>query len=64
MRVDIEVSSPLSAGQTVCDRWSASSLPKNCQVALEINVQAFWRLMTEAIDKADEVSPLNNFTGG
>lgn len=33
MRVDIETCSPLSAGQTVCDVWHQSGLPKNCNVA-------------------------------
>lgn len=59
MRVDIETSSPLSSGQTVCDRWHASPLPRNCRVALELDVPAFWRLMVDAIGRADVVSPLN-----
>ena len=34
MRVDIETCSSLSAGQTVCDMWGRSQLPKNATVAL------------------------------
>ena len=34
MRVDIETCSSLSAGQTVCDVWGHSPLPKNANVAL------------------------------
>ena len=34
MRVDIETSSPLSAGQTVCDIWGKSPLGPNATVAL------------------------------
>ena len=33
MRVDIETCSLLSAGQTVCDVWGQSPLPRNCLVA-------------------------------
>ena len=33
MRVDIEVSSPLTAGQTICDIYHWSKLPKNVHVA-------------------------------
>ena len=58
--MDIEVCSELSSGQTVCDKWRASPRPKNCRVALEINVAAFWRLMMEAVARADAVSPLNS----
>jgi hypothetical protein len=34
MHVDIETCSSLSAGQTVCDIWGRSALPKNATVAL------------------------------
>ena len=33
MRVDVETSSPLTAGQTVCDVWGHSGLPPNVDVA-------------------------------
>lgn len=59
MRVDIENSSPLSLGQTVCDIWGHSELPKNCFVALEMDTQRFWEIVIDAIDKADTRSPMN-----
>lgn len=34
LRVDIETASTLSAGQTVCDIWGQSRLPKNCTVCM------------------------------
>ena len=34
MRVDVELASPLSYGQTVCDIWSSSGRPPNVHVAL------------------------------
>ncbi|CAL5224804.1 g7549 [Coccomyxa viridis] len=60
MRVDIETSSPLSAGQTVCDIWGRSPLGPNATVALEADVDSFWESMIAAVMKADMVSPLNS----
>lgn len=61
MRVDIETCSSLSAGQTVCDIWGQSTLPKNCRVAKRMDVDGFWELMTAAIDAADlAAAPMNN----
>ncbi len=34
LRVDVETASTLSAGQTVCDIWGQSRLPKNCTVCM------------------------------
>lgn len=59
MRVDIETSSPLSAGQTVCDVWGQSKRPKNCNVAVRMDVARFWDLLLDAVHKANQVSPLN-----
>ncbi|KAG2425076.1 hypothetical protein HXX76_013985 [Chlamydomonas incerta] len=59
MRVDIETSSALSAGQTVCDVWGQSALPPNANVALSVDVPAFWQLLLEAVARADAASPLN-----
>jgi inosine-uridine nucleoside N-ribohydrolase len=64
MRVDIETLSTLSAGQTVCDIWHQSTLPKNCRVAMAMDVPAFWDLMLEALQRADEASPLNARVAG
>lgn len=59
MRVDIETCSPLSPGQTVCDVWHQSKQPKNCRVAMKMDVDAFWDLMLAAINAADEAAPMN-----
>jgi hypothetical protein len=59
MRVDIETASPLSAGQTVCDVWHYSKLPKNCKVARRMDVPQFWGLMLDALGRADAASPMN-----
>lgn len=59
MRVDIETASVLSAGQTVCDVWHTSALPKNCRVARSVDVDAVWLMMLEAIAACNSDSPLN-----
>ncbi|KXZ50426.1 hypothetical protein GPECTOR_16g600 [Gonium pectorale] len=68
LRVDVETSSPLSAGQTVVDVWgngrscgtaAAPGAPPNADVALRVDVDGFWRLMLAAVERADAVSPLN-----
>ena len=60
MRVDIETGSALSAGQTVCDVWHQSKLPRNCQVAKAMDVEGFWELMLAALCAADRASPFNH----
>lgn len=59
MRVDIEVSSHLSAGQTVCDIWHQTGRLPNCVVATKMDVARFWDLMMDAVRSADGVSSLN-----
>lgn len=59
MRVDIETVSPISPGQTVCDIWHQSKLPKNCRVAKSMDVECFWDLMLAAVDAADAAAPMN-----
>lgn len=59
MRVDIETCSSLSAGQTVCDVWHQSKLPKNCRVAMKMDIDKFWGLMLAAIEAADTAAPMN-----
>lgn len=59
MRVDIETCSTLSPGQTVCDIWHQSNKPKNCRVAMKMDVDKFWDLMLAAIDAADAAAPMN-----
>jgi inosine-uridine nucleoside N-ribohydrolase len=59
MRVDIELHSSLSYGQTVCDIYNMSKKDKNVHVCLKIDVNEFWNLFYDALKKADLKSPLN-----
>lgn len=53
MRVDIERSSVLSRGQTVCNYYGRSSGKSNCRVALKVEVAAFWAEMLECLERAE-----------
>ncbi len=59
--MDIETSSELSAGQTVCDLINVRgrTTEKNATVALKMDVPAFWDLMIQAIATANTVSVMN-----
>ncbi|GLC42326.1 hypothetical protein PLESTB_000659200 [Pleodorina starrii] len=59
MRVDVETCSSLSYGQTVCDVWGQSAAPPNVNVVLQVDVEGVWRLLLEAVARADAGSPLN-----
>lgn len=59
MRVDVETSSSLSSGQTVCDTWQQSSKPKNVTVAQSVDVDACWGIILESIARCDASSTLN-----
>lgn len=59
MRVDIETSSLLCAGRTVCDIYQMSPLPKNVHVATKMDIVEFWKHMIHAIDCANATSSLN-----
>jgi purine nucleosidase len=59
MRVDVECTSPLGAGQTICDVWHDSKLPKNVSVAKAMNVEWFWGVMLDALEVANSKSPIN-----
>ncbi len=52
--------SPLSYGQTVCDIYAMSPQPKNVQVAVSMDVPAFWNLMLSALHSANQISVLNS----
>jgi purine nucleosidase len=60
MRVDVETSSALSYGQTVCDIFNMSSKTKNVHVCTKMNMERFWSMLLEAIRRCDLVSPANN----
>jgi len=62
MRVDVETSNPLSAGQTICDSFGLgpqADKPKNVHVAQSVDVEGFWSLMLEALTAANTLSRLN-----
>ncbi|KAK3249807.1 hypothetical protein CYMTET_40783, partial [Cymbomonas tetramitiformis] len=62
LRVDVEMKSELSAGQTVCDIWRNSGNPPNVYVATRMDVPAFWDLLLDALSRADQRSPMNTST--
>eukprot|EP00201_Polytomella_parva_P020581 CAMPEP_0175044782 /NCGR_PEP_ID=MMETSP0052_2-20121109/4021_1 /TAXON_ID=51329 ORGANISM="Polytomella parva, Strain SAG 63-3" /NCGR_SAMPLE_ID=MMETSP0052_2 /ASSEMBLY_ACC=CAM_ASM_000194 /LENGTH=300 /DNA_ID=CAMNT_0016308165 /DNA_START=103 /DNA_END=1002 /DNA_ORIENTATION=- len=49
MRVEIEVASPISAGQTVCDVWVEIEIAEKLQGLTAVDVDAFWDLMVGAV---------------
>ena len=63
LRVDVECSSPLSFGQTVCDLRRTSGRPPNCRVCRRMDVAAFWQLMLAALAAADAASPMGSGRG-
>ena len=63
MYVDVETTSPLTSGMTVCDVDSYhlfSDRPKNVHVGWKMNVEKFWKLMLDALSRANECSLKNN----
>ena len=58
VRVDIETTSPLCAGQTVVDFWSQTGRSPNVTLATAVKVDKFWQLMCSAWKTANENSPL------
>jgi inosine-uridine nucleoside N-ribohydrolase len=59
MRVDIEMSSQLSYGQTVCDIYGMSKKNKNVEVCFKMNVEKFWSLIVDAIEKTNLNTSIN-----
>ena len=62
MRVDVELHSSLSCGQTVCDIYNMSKKHKNVHVCLKIDVDGFWNTFYDALALANQASlnsPLN-----
>lgn len=58
MRVDIELHSHLSYGQTVCDIYNMSTKRKNVHVCTRLNIDKFWHYLLDAIAHANKQSPL------
>jgi len=66
-RVDVELGGDYSVGQTVVDLWnyaktddSWGSHGKNCLVAQSVDVEEFFGIFLECMDRCDEISPLND----
>ncbi|TFK25969.1 uridine nucleosidase [Coprinopsis marcescibilis] len=66
-RVDVELAGCHTTGETVVDIWDYKQSDstwgrtgKNCQVADSLNVQGFFDLLLEAVERCDQVSPLNS----
>lgn len=63
MHVDIERKSDFCQGRTVCDLFDMHRREKNCVVVTKIKeVERFWEMMIEAIERANEKSPMNRTT--
>jgi inosine-uridine nucleoside N-ribohydrolase len=59
MRVDVETSSELSFGQTVCDIFGKSPKSPNVHVCTKMDVAKFWSMIVDAIRECDKISPAN-----
>ncbi|KAF9077061.1 uridine nucleosidase [Rhodocollybia butyracea] len=69
-RVDVELSSTLTRGETVVDVWgyrecddSWGSSGKNCIVTEALDVEKFFEIFFESVARCDKVSPLNQGVG-
>ena len=60
VRVDVEMASELSAGQTVVDWHGVRGLPTNVHVAVKMDVDAFWSRMIDALAATADASPLKS----
>jgi inosine-uridine nucleoside N-ribohydrolase len=58
-RCEVVTACPLTAGQTVLDRWRQLGRPENVTVAHAMDVEAFWEVVAGAVERADAASPLN-----
>ncbi|KAI0000048.1 Inosine/uridine-preferring nucleoside hydrolase domain-containing protein [Russula vinacea] len=64
--VDVELTGAHTSGQTVADVWGYLKADdtwgrtgKNCEVATDLDVAAFFELFLDCVSRCDEVSPLN-----
>ncbi|KAI5116354.1 hypothetical protein M0805_003805 [Coniferiporia weirii] len=65
-RVDVELSGTHTSGETVVDVWNYRKCDdswgregKNCLVAEGVDVDGFFRLFLECVERCDTLSPLN-----
>jgi len=66
-RVDVELGGTHTSGETVVDMWdyrhcdrSWGPLGKNCLVAKSVDVDGFFDLFFDCVERCDRVSPLNH----
>ncbi|KAI0776212.1 nucleoside hydrolase [Trametes elegans] len=66
-RVDVELAGAHTAGETVVDVWgyracddSWGRTGRNCVVAEKLDVDGFFKLFLDCVERCDKVSPLNN----
>lgn len=52
LRVDVELVNEVSAGQTIVDIWKQSAREENVNVCMAMDVDAFWNMMIESIQKS------------
>ncbi|ODQ56527.1 non-specific ribonucleoside hydrolase rihC [Saitoella complicata NRRL Y-17804] len=62
MRVDVvtAASEPSVIGRTVCHVWGQSDLVKNVKVAMKMDVEVFWEMVLDAVERADNRSIVNH----
>ncbi|KAI0353077.1 nucleoside hydrolase [Trametes cingulata] len=65
-RVDVELSGTHTVGETVVDVWNYRQCDeswgrngKNCLVAEKLDVDGFFKLFLDCVERCDKVSPLN-----
>ena len=49
----------MGAGQTICDVWHDSKLPKNVAVVKSMDVEWFWTVMVDCLVAANKTSTIN-----
>lgn len=59
LNVEIENKSEFCDGRTVVDLYSTSGRKRNCNVALKVNVDEFWKSMLQALALSNKQSPIN-----
>lgn len=55
--IDIETSSELTYGQTICDMHGIKKKDPNCGVAVAVDIDKFWEMMIGAVNAGEVTSP-------
>jgi purine nucleosidase len=51
MHVEVETSSPLTLGRTVCDIWGVTGRPSNARVGVDIDRKAFVEILMDCLGR-------------